>query len=294
MKKVFLIHILFIFAINMIGCSEKYDYTIKPTEYGGTSLGLWHENSDRYQQIHTIKKEGIYYPKITLINHLSTKQKYRLFFFLDYKQINVKKNGEDLSYIDIILNQNEKEVFNINIPELNEGLHDFLVISIRSPEYHLDNDKMIPEDQFFMYRRAALLVGDSSIVPKVSYTKIKTKPTDLQYIQPLLTNAMPLIDFKQIISILESKTRDININININMMNESNEVSIIVLNSNGQLFKDDPLFYTMPSGQATIPIELNDEHLIKDSNLYVISVNNPYKLTTIENSVHSSNLITIK
>ena len=259
MKKLFLTLIL-LFSISINGCtSHKPIDIIKDDELGGTGLGLWFNQSDKHQFIHNIDKNQAYNPKITVINNLSNEQRYRVFFILDYKQTNVITDGESFSYIDVSLKSNERKEFEVQLKPMDVGLHDFMVITVRSPNYYLDEKKYIGEDQFFMYRKVNLLVGNSKDAPPIKYKLLKSKLTNLQMVQPLVTQSSTLTDFHQLSNILNT-TSDLYGHY---ISRFAQNFATILLSTEGQIPLDNTFYKMSQPGQVDFPLKIKSNNTKK-------------------------------
>lgn len=287
---IFLVILLgFIFGFNI----SKDSPEIKPNEFGGTSLGLSYINAEGNQTIHKINKEP-YTPQITVINHLSSKQKYRLFFFLDYNQINVSKDGKTMSSIDVTLKKNEQSIFNVHVDnKIKEGRHDFIVVLLRQPDFYLKENRYIPEDQFFMYRRVALFSGDTeyaaSHIPfKIDYSTLPVIPTDNQFVQPIITTIETLDIGKNFISFVKKNSL---IYINIINSEPGKKLAVVALTNRGQIPLKKNFLQVDKTGLLRYPLNVND--IQAPTNFYTITVEDPF-ISLTDEGVHSSHIVTFR
>lgn len=296
MKKIIVIFL----CLLLTGClntNEDQIETISDDEFGASSLGLKYEFSNDKQTIHYLNDEKQKYsPTISVTNHLSVEKTFRLFFFLNYKQTSVEKDGDIISSIDLKLKPNERKEFYVNVPNISTGKHDFMVASLRSPDYSLDQDKTIVEDQFFLYRRALIVKGDSHIEPNINFKRLISKSTNLQYNGPFITKKdMLTTSFDNIINILRDPKHLI---ANIEIKNDKqNKFSLIFLTNKGQIFPlEETYFEATHIGQVIVPFQLNPKE-VENNNLFILSTTNPYEEDLqpgVPLSTHSSNFISVK
>lgn len=300
---------LFLLFIIVMGCSnknidkasiepQKTVETVKSNDLEGMALGLTDETSiDSKQTIHKIKSNNTYSPEIYIKNNFHKEYKYRLFFFKDYKQSEVIKNKHKVEYVDIKLKAKGEERFSIEIPSIEEGLHDFLVIAVRSPENILNKKQFVDSGQVYLSRRVALISGNNKRSSDVLYSPVIVKQiSNLQdiYNEPFVS----LVKQNTTVATLISKSELKNARINMGSTQKQKKYVLITIQGKHQIFiNKQPYIETPQPGNFEVELsnlQFNSKHA---QNLIVILVENPYTLEKgqlLTEDVKFTNLITIK
>ncbi|MFD0698469.1 hypothetical protein ACFQZT_30805 [Paenibacillus sp. GCM10027628] len=297
MKKILLLIVL---SISLAACSTKTASSIiNDNEFGGSSFGVAWSNSNENQTIHSIKPNENYSPRVTVINHLPTRQTFRVFFFVDFKQTPFIADSKNYEHIDLTLEPDERKDFTISLPNIPNGKHDFLATLIRSPDYILKEAKVIPETQYFSYRRCILVVGNDgkSTPTEVKYSKLEASDPVWQSNSPFITLDSSMKSISEAATLLTKLPSNLIINYNVSKK-ENQKFAVILLSNIGQIQTENSFYELNALGKASFQIKTNGYPKKFPFNLYAITVSQPFSDSSPEtltiSSVHSSNFISIK
>jgi len=260
--------------------NDKNSSSNKPkdtdNEEFGIGLGFSDETSvDDTQTIHKFQQGYNYTPEVLVENNFPETFNYRLFFFLDYKQIKVTKNKKESSYINLKLGPKKSEKFHVNLPHVKEGLHDLVVIAIRDPDNYLEKAQYVDSMEISLSRRVALLVGDKSNIPAdIKFNTINSNipVNDDVYTEPFISlteksaNAESLIPYKNI-----QKSR-----LNMGASAANKKIAIIAFSNTKQIPVNNPFIIVRKKGDFNFV--LTNKHYLenKKQNLYTTVIEDPY------------------
>ena len=276
----------------LIGCKAEFAKnednpklkTQGTKEVLGTSIGLVDETAQtRTNFTHRLKSSTEYSPEIKIINHYPEKMEYRLFFLLDYKQTKVNYNNAEINYMDIEVEPKNEKKFTIKLSDIPDGLHDFIVISVRNPNNYLTDQQLIPPPRTFIHRRVTILVGENENPPNVKFEEI-TNDSNVKFKKiddssnilrgvVYLTNVPRNTPTGEVITLLNSYQNPLWVNFAIEEPNTS--FAIIALLNNEQVVLQSTFFHTASKGMVNYPLNIS---INKNNpcNLTLAVVENPY------------------
>lgn len=185
MLRVQLLIFISLLSILVNGCSntnEKTNATInnqKETISVSTILGI--HNDELYDSKNNwfkIDNNTAFSPYITLGNDFPHDNTYRLFFFLDYKQISIEYNNQSKNFLELKMQERSEENIKINIKNLPEGNHDFMVVSMRNSNNYINKNDFIPGEEVYLYQRKKIIVGKNK-EQQINFSKLNVDNTDL-------------------------------------------------------------------------------------------------------------------
>ncbi|WP_226681567.1 hypothetical protein [Sutcliffiella horikoshii] len=260
---------------------------------GGFELSLKENNSLTEKNLTFIINENKFSPDVELLNDYEVSSKYRLFFLVDYNQVNVKYNGESKESIDINLEPYSKELINVTFEDLKTGTHDLIIMVIREPDYFVEEREFIPGSGRILKRRATLIVKENSI-ETVDYHYLPTTNNEMITDSPFLTKKInePLSNIK---------TRE-NYTLNFYNQNEDSNYAIVSILNNKQVNITSRFITIRETGLVEIPFSIPSMTSETKNNLNIILFESPFETLEDEDGnllqvnwrTYPSNLITIK
>ncbi|MFE7083407.1 hypothetical protein [Priestia megaterium] len=249
----------------------------------GTMLGLTDNTAvSHFNETFHLENGGSFKPTIDLYNKDIKNNKFRLLFILDYKSADVIYNSKTKSYIDLELKPNETKKLNITVPDLPDGIHDFIIFSIRRPDDLLTKDKYFPPGHFNLFKRATLVVGNSQSTEKVNYTQVNTINNNAD-ISPILTKK-PTGDISKALTLIHKETLSEPLWLNFSNK-KANKYSVLVFENNKKLaYKN--FLEANEDGVVSLPLNLNSTN---KQNIFAAVIENPYSIR--ENLNKSNNNI---
>src|SRR5690606_1374551 len=235
-----------------------------------------------------IKSNNDYSPEIIIKNNYDSSFKFRIFFLVDYKQISVMFKDKPVKTLDLQVSSRGTEKFEVKLPELQNGLHDFLVILVRDPDNTLEEEKFVPSAQVYMSRRIALIVDDKMDKPKHTVFHVAAKEIEQPSADPYITTET-YNPVKDAITLLPKKTKDLHLNIKNGK--ENSTYAILSFLGKEQISFSKPFVSVSSVGQFSLPYELNNNHQ-SIQNLIITVVEDPYTLNEdVMHNVYFSNII---
>lgn len=250
----------------------------------GTSIGLVDETAQTKTNFtHRLKSSAEYSPEIKIINHYPEKMEYRLFFLLDYKQTNVNYSNKEINYLDIEVEPKDEKNLTIKLSNIPDGLHDFIVVSVRNPNSYLTEQQLIPPPRTFIHRRVTLLVGENENPPNVKFEEItndsnvKFEKIDNDFSKVLrgvvYLTSIPKNSPGEVITLLNNYKNPLWVNFAIEEQNTS--FAIIALLNNEQVVLQNSFFHTSSKGMVNYPLNISINKN-NPSNLTLAVIENPY------------------
>jgi hypothetical protein len=243
----------------------------------GITLGLTDESAVSNKNFtHIIKENDIYTPNLHLINRFPNKNKYRVFFLVDYRQKEVIYENKKQNYIDIELNAQEDKRFSVKIEELNKGLHDLLVIVIRNPDSLLSKEEYLPSGSNFLHRRVSLIVNNDLTKPNIAYKPFEINDS-LNFKLPLIVTKEPRKQVSGVVTtLITSKVHEKHW-LNFAVTNSVDYLAIIGFTGKEQIDLDYPFIdINSKKGMLHFPVNLNDSH--NKENTFFAVIENPFYL----------------
>jgi len=268
-------------SLNVVSEIHEFENTIA---FGVTDETAINDN----QLIHKIKSNNDYSPEIIIKNNYDSSFKFRIFFLVDYKQISVMFKDKPVKTLDLQVSSRGTEKFEVKLPELQNGLHDFLVILVRDPDNTLEEEKFVPSAQVYMSRRIALIVDDKMDKPKHTVFPVAAKEIEQPSADPYITTE-PFNPVKDAITLLPKKTKDLHLNIKNGK--ENSTYAILSFLGKEQISFSKPFVSVSSVGQFSLPFELNNNNQ-SIQNLIITVVEDPYTLNEdVMHNVYFSNII---
>lgn len=278
------LHLLFVLIAILTGCNVDEMIDNKQTDQKekedkvGVSLGLKDESSlNSHQFTHLLNEEATYTPEISIFSNYPEETPYRLFFLLDYKQIPVIFEGETKTSIDLKIPSYSLQTLDIEVPDISNGLHDFLVILVRNPDVFLKEERYVPFYQVTFYRRVTLIVNkEKSSLPGVGgLYKVKSLSNGLTNFTFISKNssdepsgALSLINNFKEIGWINFDSREPNSTFFIGAFLNQKQIEI-----------EKPYIKSSDKGSVHYPIKLKEEiKPSKEGNLFFFVVENPFKM----------------
>lgn len=241
-----------------------------------------------------MKSSEIFSPEITLINDNPDGNDFSLIFLLDYKQIPIITNKEKKLIVEKNLKPVSEEKFQISLPELTVGRHDFLALAIR-------NSEDINSDNIYMYRRGTIIVDQDKDVEISSSNLDSEKSTNLPEGVIFASKELPETINDSVINFTKDDVQ--NLYLNFHSVANRNYVILTFLNNN--LINEsiaNPYISILESGNNHVPVTMPKRSLASYNELFFAIVENPYdrveddngSLKTIPWDVNFSDKIIIK
>jgi len=198
--------------------------------------------------------------------------KFKVFFFVNYKQTKIIINGKEHDFIDYgVIKSNESKGLQIDIPNLSEGRNEILVLTVRNPDKTLKKKEFVMGDFIHFTKRFIVVSGNEKQEnnQKITHKLRAIKDTNNPIKFPYLTSD---IDPTEIT--LESSTNPFKGKINFINNEKGSEYALIVLKNNKQISLDNSFFKVESTGRVEIPIDLNLDN--KANNIIITVVPNPF------------------
>lgn len=297
LKKIFLMLLFFILVTGCSNINVEKDADVnvsnKSTQVGMV-LGLYDESAtDSKQTIHKIKANEAYTPEIYIKSNFPDEYNYRLFFFKDYEECEVFIDDKTKSsFIDIKLKPSGEKSFQVKLPLVEEGLHDFIIIAVRDPDNTLDKEQYVDPTQVYLSRRVALISGEIKPPKNIDYTLINSNDSHDIYSEPFIS----LKNIKVTVASLIPKGFLKSAIINMGSTDENKRFALITLLGTKQIsFGKDFIEIKKP---GNFEIELSDFQFNSSEaqNAIIVLIENPFTTDEIEllrEDIKFTNLITI-
>ncbi|WP_417899802.1 hypothetical protein ABN702_05820 [Bacillus haimaensis] len=260
--------LLFLFYIIYNPILQVDNNVIDQTEYGTLLRFYDNEHSlSSLQLTHNITDEEEYNPNIEIGNYFPDKGLYRLYFFLDYKQIDVEVDDERKRFVEVWIEPFQTKSMNFRIPSINVGRHDLIIIASRDPEV-LDQDQYISSSLHYIVRRTTL-IKEKDIVPDIKYTSandfnISREEPSLLFISKKYTS-----DLTQQINITGSEFW-------INIPSFSKNIATIAMLDDEQVDISHSFISSNFTGNIGIPIKIEKENPLPQ-NLLIATFDSPFE-----------------
>ncbi|MBT2281939.1 hypothetical protein J7E51_29255 [Priestia megaterium] len=214
-------------------------------------------------------------PHIEVDNDFPWQNTYRLFFFVDYKQVNVTKSGKVQPYVEVDLEARKRIKFDdISINNLEEGRHDFLLFLVRNPNKPLKKDEFIPTEALHLSRRSTLIVK-KDIPPQPNFSKLENKIPNSDD-----SKSIPFISYKPTESLREalgvidkSKSNKVWINFPTPLINKN--YALIALLNNKQIKLKTPFITSNTNGTTSLPLPV--QSFKHNDNLIIGVIERPFE-----------------
>lgn len=271
MKKT-IVAIMFLLLLSACSINNKTQFT--PFEGAGNTIGLGLSDKSSHRFFNFNIQGTKFTPTIQIVNDYSFKNEFTLLFLVDYKQISIVHNNVSKNKIEISVNEHSKQEFDITLPQLEPGLHDFMVISLRNP----DLDSETKNEGIFLSRRASLIVENNYFYPKPNFI-------DIEIQKNITTKNVPILypTVKENIGNLSKSMTSINMrdidNIYFNyFVDKQNQNYVLISILDKQVL--DPPMYIRPDSQGLLNIPF--KKIIMNpanhkSKLLSVIIKNPYK-----------------
>lgn len=172
------------------GCSQnttKVTSDAKPAHsskkqqvYVSTLLGIHNDKVyDSKNNWFKIQKNNAFSPEIRIGNDYPIDNEYSVLFFVDYKQISVEYNKQQKKTININMKKNSERHLRVNVKNLEEGKHNFMVLLIRKPHEYITKEQSIPGLEVYISQKRTLVVGEN-IENDTHFKKIEAQDQTLQ------------------------------------------------------------------------------------------------------------------
>lgn len=285
MKKLLL---LLFFAILTIGCSmiskdeeskvtnskKAIEANSKP-EVRQMILTSSDETSQSDQHRLYILNNTSFTPHIEVDNDFPWQNTYRLFFFIDYKQVNVTKSGKVQPYIEVDLQARKKIKFDdISINNLKEGRHDFLLFLVRNPNKPLKKDEFIPTEALHLSRRSTLIVK-KDIPPQLHFSKLENKiPNSNDSKSIPFISYQPTESLREALGVIDkSKSNEVWLNFPTPVINKN--YALIALLNDRQIKLEIPFITSNTNGTTSVPLPV--QGFKHNDNLIIGVIERPFE-----------------
>lgn len=280
--------ILVIMTILLAGCrdvSSTTSFSVKTNnDVTGSGFSLVDESAlSEKQLVHKLKKNETYSPKLTIINGLEQSDNYKIFFLLDYERISVYYEGQAKKQIDLTLPANSEANFEVEIPNIEEGIHDFVVLVVKQSDRHLNESFYVPPEEIHMKRRTTVVVGkeeQKETVYKEMTNVTQRSVLELNSVFNPFISLLPEKDMSQALSLIKKEQLN-NLWLNIPCETENSYFSVVVFLNNKQVDLNNPFIQSSSRGVLHVPLDLSHElkgNIKKQNNLVVAVIENPYSI----------------
>ena len=268
----------FFFIFLLLGCqsTSQKNIEVQKTEGQmniGTTLGMSDETAfTDFNSTYIIPSQISFNPNIYIHNRDVKNNEFRLIFLLDYKQIDVKYNNKNVDYLDISTLPNEEKNLTIELPFIEDGFHDFLVLCIRNPDTLLPKEKFYPPGNFYVFKRSTLIVGNNYEKPNIEFSNHEVLPGE-DSIPPIVTKH-PRNEFEgSVITVLKQPYPE-TLWLNFSPIEPKMKYALIAFSGKKQIEVKNSFFETTSKGVINLPLQLN---LNKGKeNLVIAVVENPF------------------
>ncbi|MGM8215343.1 hypothetical protein ACLIA0_07175 [Bacillaceae bacterium W0354] len=267
-KNIFLfVTLIFISACEVAGF--EVDNLEEPT-FQYTELSLFDETAISEMQITYKVDDKLFTPEIIVRNEYLTNNNYSLIFILNYNQINVRYNGKEVERINMSLEPSEQKSFNIEVPIVDKGRHDFIAVLVQNPGSKTLSDHYIESMVQQMAKRVTLIAQEDlkpDYITKEAEIYDKELDTDFIY----FTNSKK-DGFNKNLNKLNPSQKEIFLNIPV----YSNALDYTVLIFNN-LKLEENYWISTKQGLNGVSIVLDNYKDINNT-LFAIAVPNPYEV----------------
>lgn len=274
-KKLLLLLSIFLIFLSL-GCqstSEKHVEQANEQMNIGTTLGMQDETAmTQYNATYNISANTIFSPKLYIHNRDIKNNDFRLIFLLDYKQINITYNNQNVNYIDISMKPNEQKNIAIEVPSLKNGFHDFLVLCIRKPDTLLSQEKFYPPGHFHIFKRSTLIVGNDNTKPNINFKERLVTNGEID-IPPFVTKE-PRDKFEGDVVTLLKQPYPETLWLNFSPIKNNMKYAVIAFSGANQIELDNAFFKTTSTGVINYPLKLGLDK--NNKNLIIAVVENPF------------------
>ncbi|WP_458413357.1 hypothetical protein ACNQFZ_00205 [Schinkia sp. CFF1] len=260
----------------------------------GTTLGLFDENTalSNLNTTFILNKRNSFQPSISIHNRDIKENLFRLLFVLDYEQADIQYNNNQVNYIDILLKPGEEKKVNIELNNLSNGMHDFIVFSIRRPDDPLSKPKFFPPGHFNVVKRTTLIVGNQQSKNYISYKNLNIEQTEEE--MPLFVSIEPRKTIKgEIITRVGQEKFPLWINFSTKI-----NTNYAILTFNSKTLEHVEFYRSKNKGVSSIPFNFTINKSNKNENLFIALIENPFtifdeKSYSIPWDVQTTNRITV-
>ncbi|CCF16791.1 putative lipoprotein [Brevibacillus laterosporus GI-9] len=237
------------------------------------------------QETYVIKES--FAPTVGIINDFPKENSYLLLFFLDYRQIDVLFEGTLTKEIRVDVAKRSSKKMRIQLPEIEKGRHDFLVVLIRKPGSHLTKTHFVPSQDYYLSRRATLINGIDKM-PQVEFIKVIATeavniPNNLLFLSSKKPNST-----SDILSLVNTKDINGNLFLNYSTNRSNNQFAIITLLDNKQVSTPPIYIQTNSKGLTNIPLNINIPIDNKPHEISNILIENPYERIEDDNKKYQN------
>lgn len=234
----------------------------------GSALGVTLEHQKNTRNIyHFIHANEIYSPNVTIRNGYSDELLYRIYFLLNYEQIEVYYEGQIYSSIDLQLSPYSEKSINIEVPNTSMGNHELIVIAVIDPETPV-YDKSIPEVLSILMTRMLIIV-EEDIEITFSYDKVDNVSFEESY--HFFASISPSVYRNDSISTFSVNDYDY-IWLNIPVSQPNTKLAVFAILDDKQVSVYQPYFLATSTGTLHIPLKIPNT----EGNLIFGVVENPY------------------
>ncbi|NUJ08506.1 hypothetical protein [Bacillus paranthracis] len=224
-----------------------------------------------------IDENDIFKPTVSIKNDVPKDQRYRMFFLVNYMQHSVTYDQKNINFIDIDLKKNEERNIEVEIPNLQSGINDLIVILVRDPDNVLEQDKYVSTNLVYLLRRSVVIKGNEQVKNSPTYTTINTfngnKSEDGSSRVSYLTTDDSKNKEESISTLSASAIKQINL-IKGNQTNQT-KYAIVSILGNKQIEVKSPFVEINGEGEFEVPLiqlPLN----VENNNLITVVSTNPY------------------
>jgi len=282
--------VLFLSLLLMLTSCSTSETSAKPNKNDNTnsspkneqpySIGLSLQDKSSINDKHLtfrIDENDIFKPTISIKNDIPQNQKYRMFFLVNYMQHSVTYDQKNINSIDLDLKKNEERSIEVEIPNLQSGINDLIVILVRDPDNVLEQDKYVSTNLVYLLRRSVVIKGDEQVKNFPTYTTINTFNSNKSEDGSSRVSYLTTDDSKnkeESISMLSAST---NKQINLIKGNQTNKTkyAIVSILGNKQIEVKSPFVEINGEGEFEVPLiqlPLN----VENNNLITVVSTNPY------------------
>lgn len=262
MTKLTLNVILTIFLVVFInGCSQNTTKTTSHAEhthtnkkqqvYVSTLLGIHNDKVyDSKNNWFKIQKNNAFSPEIRIGNDYPIDNEYSVLFFVDYKQISVEYNKQQKKTININMKKNSEQHLRVNVKNLEEGKHNFMVLLIRKPHEYITKEQSIPGLEVYISQKRTLVVGED-IENDTHFKKVEVQDQTLQGDLFITKNTND--PFEQQLNVLK-RSEVQNYWLRIPSAENNTKLALIAIAGNEQLNIKNPYIEMENKGIANVPL----------------------------------------
>jgi hypothetical protein len=269
---------LLIIITTLIIVNSTGEADVQQSEYHHwSSISITTEEQRRTESPNqTIQANEKYTPDITIKNYYPEKYLFRIFFLLDYEQVEVLHNGEFKTYIDMDLQSNSEESFQIEIPNMKNGLHDMVAIAVIEPDIPLDEKELSPAVSILMKRTPVIVANET--IPSISYNEMDKLSTVRS--EEFFVSNYPSVERQDSVSLVPYKKAN-EMWLNIPISNPNIKIAVFAILDTKQVIMQKPFLSSTTPGTIHLPLNFPE----KEGNLILGLVESPFIKVNYENDV---------